>query len=69
MYDFYLPIVGAYGKKYDSQKDFFKDWDAGVDFKIVNGPYFSKRDTGNLLADGYIGLRYSTSTGAHFLEL
>ena len=65
---YYLSVTGAYGRKYDSQMEFWKDWEAGKDFKIVNGPYFSKRDVGTLMADGYCGVQYRTSTGVHWME-
>lgn len=34
----------AYGRGYECQTDAMSDWEAGKDFKLVNGPYFSIRD-------------------------
>lgn len=34
----------AYGRGYECQTDAMLDWEAGKDFKIINGPYFSIRD-------------------------
>jgi hypothetical protein len=39
-----LFIRPAYGKQYHSQQQALNDWNAGKDFKIVNGPYLSNRD-------------------------
>ena len=39
-----LFIRPAYGKQYHSQQQALNDWNAGKDFKIINGPYLSNRD-------------------------
>ena len=41
----------AYGRKYESQADAMKDWENGKDFKLIEGPYFSKRDFASILID------------------
>lgn len=45
----------AYGRIYPSVKDLKQGWDWGQDFKIIDGPYFSKRDL-DLLKKDYTGL-------------
>ena len=42
----------AYGRQYKTSKQAKADWNAGKDFKIVNGPYLSIRDV-NYLKDTY----------------
>ena len=37
-------LLPAYGRYYSSEKDMVKDWQNGVDFKVLNGPYCSIRD-------------------------
>lgn len=39
-----LILVPAYGRQYATEDVAKAAWDAGKDFKIVNGPYCSKRD-------------------------
>ena len=43
-----LQVRGAYGRKAS-----VADWDAGKDFRIVDGPYCSKRDLPRMAQDGY----------------
>jgi hypothetical protein len=47
-----LMIMPAYGRQYKTSEQAKSDWNAGKDFKIVNGPYLSIRDT-NYLKDTY----------------
>lgn len=55
-------IIGpAYGRSYASVEALSKDWHAGKDFKVVNGPYCSIRDISEfepifLLGDKYLAL-------------
>jgi len=39
-----INVVGAYGRTYDSIVSAKEDWDAGLDFKIVDGSYINKSD-------------------------
>jgi hypothetical protein len=39
-----LFLVAAYDRKYYTKEQAIKDWEAGKDFKIYNGPYCSIRD-------------------------
>lgn len=45
----YLGAQAAYGREAKRE-----DWEAGKDFKIVGGPYFSIRDVAQLKAAGYV---------------
>jgi hypothetical protein len=47
-----LMIMPAYGRQYKTSEQARADWNAGKDFKIVNGPYLSIRDV-NYLKDTY----------------
>jgi len=49
-----LDACGAYGRQYKAA-----DWEAGKDMKIIDGPYFSIRDTVRLKSDGYTRVRFS----------
>ena len=51
-----LHAMGAYGHK-ANLTDFWK----GKDFRIVNGPYFSRRDTDRLVKDGYTAIYFYKS--------
>lgn len=48
-----LHAEGAYGAVYNSIQQVDKDWEDGVDFHIINGPYFSVRDTNKLVDMGF----------------
>ena len=39
-----IVIVAAYGRKYTTKEAALKDWNAGKDFRIFDGPYCSIRD-------------------------
>jgi hypothetical protein len=52
MKDSQLMIMPAYGRQYKTSQEAKADWEAGKDFKIVNGPYLSIRDI-NSLKDKY----------------
>jgi hypothetical protein len=43
-----LVIMPAYGRNYKSQDEAVQSWKAGVDFKVVNGPYCSIRDVAKM---------------------
>lgn len=45
---------GAYGRVYKSQAEIFNDWFDGKDFRVIDGSYFSYRDSEVLLNDGYV---------------
>jgi hypothetical protein len=47
-----LMIMPAYSRQYKTSEEAKADWNAGKDFKIVNGPYLSIRDV-NHLKDTY----------------
>lgn len=40
-----LVVTAAYGRSYNTEKEALTDWNEGKDFKIVDGPYMSKRDS------------------------
>ena len=42
-----ITVTGAYGREATEE-----DWKAGLDFWIVQGPYFSIRDVETLKGDG-----------------
>jgi hypothetical protein len=46
-----VELLPAYGRVYLTPEDAVKDWMAGRDFKIINGPYCSVRDSTNLRFD------------------
>jgi len=53
-------VRGAYGRTYTSKAAVLKDWKAGLDFKIVDGPYLNIADAAaNLL---FITVRYANDT-------
>lgn len=39
-----LILVPAYGRRYKNEAEALVDWNAGLDFKIENGPYCSQDD-------------------------
>ena len=43
-------IVAAYGRKYSTKEAALKDWNAGKDFRVFDGPYCSIRDLPKLKA-------------------
>ena len=43
-----LMIMPAYGRQYKTSEEAKADWNAGKDFKIINGPYLSIRDVKHL---------------------
>lgn len=51
-----LNVYPAFGRRYCSAKQAAQDWNEGKDFKIVGGPYFSKRDVSTLMKEGYTRL-------------
>jgi hypothetical protein len=44
-------LSGAYGRNYETKKAAVRDWEAGRDFKIVDGPYCSVRDLDQLVEE------------------
>lgn len=48
-----LNIIPAYARRYKSAAEALRDWNAGKDFKIFDGPYLSKRDVPALTKEGY----------------
>ena len=40
-------LCPAYGRKYATYQDMIEDYENGKDFKLLNGPYCSKRDFPN----------------------
>jgi len=61
-----LMAVPAYGRSYVDGFDLLIDWQRGLDFRILNGPYFSKRDKDILKADGYTHIQFVQSIGDRF---
>lgn len=60
MFDKYLSVTPAYGRKYNNLADARTDWYEGLDFRIeLNGPYLSQRDEDLIKADGYRGVYLS----------
>lgn len=43
-----ITLMGAYGRTYTETSKAAIDWQKGLDFKIVNGPYCSIRDVATL---------------------
>ena len=41
-------LTAAYGRTYKNKDEAMAAWNAGKDFKIVTGPYCSKRDIDTL---------------------
>jgi len=39
-----LILLPAYGRRYETNSEALADWNAGKSFRIVAGPYCSKRD-------------------------
>lgn len=48
-----LHAIGAYGRLANKE-----DWAKGKDFQVVNGPYFSVRDTNKIRDDGYTEIQF-----------
>jgi hypothetical protein len=48
-----LSINPAYGRSYSTEEEALEAWNEGLDFRIINGPYLSKRDNAYLIASGY----------------
>ena len=46
-----LLATGAYGRIYPSVQHIKNAWEWGQDFKIIDGPYFSKRDLDKIKQD------------------
>jgi hypothetical protein len=40
----FVTLTAAYGRFYHDRDSVLNDWDQGRDFRIINGPYCSKRD-------------------------
>lgn len=48
-----IEAIPAYGRSYTSVAAMLEDWNAGKDFKLVGGSYFSSRDAKALVEKGY----------------
>ena len=44
-----ITLIGAYGRRYDTKEQAINAWNQGKDFKVLNGPYCSKRDINVML--------------------
>lgn len=66
-----LYVQGAYGRAYTTFEQVVRDWDAGKDFKIIDGPYCSKRDLTDIKSMGYVRICFMSRTGntLHILDL
>jgi hypothetical protein len=60
--NFMIHIQPAYNRHYLTYADAKNDWEAGKDFKILGGPYCSKRDEEQML-DYYDEVVVILSTG------
>lgn len=60
-----LVLVPAYGRTYKTVEAARKDWDAGKDFRILNGPYCSIRDL-ELIYKTYSSVRILANSESHF---
>jgi len=49
-----LELIGAYGRQTNMQ-----DWRAGKDFRIVGGPYCSRRDVKEMQKEGFQMLEFT----------
>lgn len=47
-----MNLIGAYWRNYATKESAMRDWYAGKDFKIIDGPYCSIRDLDTLAAYG-----------------
>ena len=62
-----LILLPAYGRKYTDAKGVRKDWEGGLDFRILQGPYTSIRDIETLRGEySTIAIYYGAGD---FLEL
>lgn len=66
-----LEAVPAYGRRYTTLTDMLLDWNAGMDFKVAGGPYFSRRDLDKLRADGYtsVSVTYNLRGSVHVIDI
>jgi len=58
-----LFVGSAYGRIYPFRHQVLEAWRGGKDFKIVNGPYMSVRDTGLIKDEGYDQVVFKGSFG------
>lgn len=59
-----LIAMPAYGRTYATLEDTKRDWSAGKDFKMYNGPYFSIRDVAELKYRGYLQVQVMVVVGS-----
>jgi hypothetical protein len=71
-----LTVSPAYGRDYTDSTDAVTAWLKGADFRIegfgqYSGKYTSKRDIGQLRADGYhtVKIRYKRLTNTAYVDL
>ena len=56
-----LTLIGAYGRTYTTKDAILKDWNAGKDFAVCNGPYCSIRDLPHMVRlNDYVELMCNT---------
>lgn len=64
----YLDAVPAYGRKYLTRGEVMDAWNSGLDFRVVNGSYFSKADFNEILSKGYVGIAVHFCNGVMYIE-
>lgn len=47
-----VTVLPAYARQYETFDDIMAHWNAGKDFKLANGPYFSRHDLSALQTRG-----------------
>ena len=61
-----LILLPAYGRRYETNSEALADWNAGKNFRIVAGPYTSKRDVFRL-AERHHNVILSTCEGGAYV--
>ena len=52
-----LVLIPAYGRHYESAEAAIADWNAGKDFRSLNGPYTSNREWKHIRNAGFSAVR------------
>lgn len=56
-------VTGAYGRRYFGPEDAKEDWEAGKDFRMVDGPYINKSDWKKLARLDMVYFQHCTPSG------
>lgn len=60
-----IVAVPAYGRHYPTDAEAAAAYASGLDFRLINGPYFSNRDEATLAKHGYTSLSILDSEQRH----